>query len=139
MNKTVFAEGSFFTADKSHKFIVAAVVNERGIKFGVSFCHPNDSERWNEGLGKVIATGRAVSKRTTMEQIDVSTAMLMPKKFMGDEYINECLKRLCQVVEQSPGKYCAAYVKVECTPSKSYNFSNPTDCKFPICDTGSQK
>lgn len=136
MNKTLFAKGSFITEDQSHKFIVAAVVDSNGIKFGVSFCHPNDSGRWNEELGKVIAKGRALSDRTTMEQVDVSNAMLMPKKFMGTEYINECLRRLCQVVEQNPGQYCKAYAKINCTPSKSYSFSDPTDYKLPIPDSG---
>ena len=133
MEKTLFASGSFSTEDnKQHKFIVAAVIDEYVISFGLSICHPNDESKWDEKRGRAIAKGKAHSERLAIEMIGVSHPMLMPKKFMGDEYVNECLRRICQVIEQTPGRYCTAYENVKSIPSGSYSFSNPTDYKFTV-------
>ena len=77
------------------------------VKFGVAFCHPKDINTNNPELGRKIAAGKAISKRSRVAEINFSSGMLI-----SFDLIQSCLKKIAKDVMEHPEKYSKSYNNV---------------------------
>ena len=86
------------------EYVSNSMLMRKKIMFGVAICHPNDVKTVNEDLGKKIAEGKAISKRSRIAEIQMTSGM-----FMTYDYIEMCLKRLAELIKKNPENYSIAY------------------------------
>ena len=105
-NLIIASDGTCLDCIESAVNEVNSLAFSKKVMFGVSFCHPNDSDKYDLNLGVKIATGKAKCRRTRIGEIAYSSGMLI--KY---DHIQECLKRYVEVISKHPEYYSKSYAK----------------------------
>lgn len=105
-NLVIAADGTCLDCVESAINEVNSLGFSKKVMFGVSFCHPNDSNKYDFNLGLKIAVGKAKCRRTRIGEIAYSSGMLI--KY---DHIQECLKRYVEVISKHPEYYSKSYAK----------------------------